>query len=189
MRRDPGGLNMGRLQTLRHREPTGRFAPETGASTARDRQQPRGETRFRKRRETIRGGSGLQAVHAGQLPPEALQDFQELLAVGWVDDVARQRAPAERVRGVLALRQPGPVRAGQPAAERRRPGLPGLGCASDPETAQDVQPLHQPRAAHHPQLLREDHKNRVKGNVAPPPADASDRSVITCLWCHHTIPS
>lgn len=161
---------MGRFQTLRHREPTGRFAPETGASTARDRKQPR-ERLFRKRRETIRGGSELQAVHAGQLSPEALQDFQELLAVGWVD-VARQRAPAERVRGVLALRQPGPVRAGQPAAERRRPGFPGLGCASKPETAQNVQPLHQPRAAHHPQLFRENHKNRVKGNVAPPPPDA-----------------
>lgn len=170
MRRDPGGLNMGRLQILRHREPTGGFAPETGASTAGDRQQAR-ETRFRKRWETIRSGSDLQAVHAGQLPPEALQDFQELLAVGWVD-MARQRGPAERVRGVLALRQPGPVRAGQPAAERRRLGFPGLGCASNPETAQNAQPLHQPRAARHPQLIWENHKNRVKGNVAPPPPDA-----------------
>lgn len=98
MRRDPGGLNMARLQILQHREPAGRFAPEAGASTAGNRKQTR-ETLFRstrKRREPGRGGSDLQAVHAGQLPPEALQDFQELLAVGWVD-VARQRRPAERV--------------------------------------------------------------------------------------------
>lgn len=116
MHRDPCSLNMARLQILRHREPTGRFVSETNAFTAGDRKQTR-EARFRSPRESSRGGSGLQTVGAGQLSPEALQDFQELLAVRRVD-VARQRAPAERLRGVLAVRQPGPVRAGQPAAER-----------------------------------------------------------------------
>lgn len=116
MHRDPCSLNMARLQILRHREPTGRFVSETNAFTAGDRKQTR-EARFRSPRESSRGGSGLQTVGAGQLSPEALQDFQELLAVRRVD-VARQRAPAERLRGVLAVRQHGPVRAGQPAAER-----------------------------------------------------------------------
>lgn len=66
---------------------------------------------------------------------------------------------------MLAVRQLGPVRAGQPAAERRRPGGLGLGCASIPEAAQNLQPLHQPRAAHHPQLFWENHKNRVEGKM------------------------
>lgn len=95
MHRGPGGLNMARLQILRHREPTGRFVPETRAFTAGGRTQTR-EARFRSRRHGSRRGSGVQTVRAGQLPPEALQDFQQLLAVRR-EDVARQRAPAEHL--------------------------------------------------------------------------------------------
>lgn len=164
---DPGGPNVARLQILWHREPTGRYAARTRDSTTGiqggDRQQPRSG----RRGGSAHGGAGVQAVGVGQLPAEALQDLQHLRAVRRMD-VAGQRPPAERVRGVLALPEPGAVRPGQPAAERRRAGGPRLGSASTPEATQDLQPLHRPRAAHHPQLVWEDHQERVEGNVWQP---------------------
>lgn len=161
VRCDPGGVNLAGLQIFRNREPGGRFPPRTGGFATggggRDREARVGRRRGRRRGGgSAHRGARLQAVGARQLPPEALRDLQRLLAVRRAD-VAGQRLPPERVRGVLALRQPGAVRAGQPAAERRRAGGPGLGRAVLPEATQDVQPLDQPRPAHRPQLFREDH--------------------------------
>ena len=102
----------------------------------------------------------MQAVGAGQLPSQTLPDFQQLLPVRRVV-VAGECRPSECVRHVLALQQPRSVRAGPPATQRRRAGVPGLGAGPLrdvlPQTEKDVEHLNQPRSSHRPQLLREDH--------------------------------
>lgn len=150
----PAGPYVARLQTW-HRESHGRAAARTWCSTG---------VRGSWGGCLAHGGAGVQALGAGQLPAEALQDLQRVRAVRRLD-VAGERAPAERARGVLAVPEPRAVRAGQPAAERRRAGGPGLGSAIAPEAPQDLEPLHRPRAARHPQRVREDHQERVEGNA------------------------
>lgn len=153
VRCDPSGVDVDRFQVPWYQEST-RAAPEIVDSTGSRAPE----------RENSHRGTDLQTVRSGQLSPQTLQDFHQLLALCRLD-LEGQCVPAECVRDVLALRKSGPVRAGQPAAERRRAGGLGLGGAILPETTQDFQSLHQSGAAHHSKLIWQNHQECVKGNA------------------------